>query len=220
MRRNELTQFLNSEILIPPSGNPRRTGTVQSMRSPAPAATSLTPRRIFTSLSPITSNPIFTATTSGYFTLPPLRCAIDVIGVDRLLFSVDYGRVIVPFPCSPSFGGDYFQTSRLKVTNLDGRASRHSLARSGIALGTKRESFLQVLDKDANFGGHPTTGRPHGKDWHCSFKRSEKTQNSTFSEFCGKEPCRRLGNPQMFKDTHPHLFNIADAPLRRAARYQ
>ena len=29
-------------------------------------------------------------TTSGYFTLPPLRCAIDVVGIDRLLFSVDY----------------------------------------------------------------------------------------------------------------------------------
>jgi len=29
-------------------------------------------------------------TTSGYFTYPPLRCAIDVVGLDRLLFSVDY----------------------------------------------------------------------------------------------------------------------------------
>ncbi len=29
-------------------------------------------------------------TTSGYFTHPPLRCAIDVVGLDRLLFSVDY----------------------------------------------------------------------------------------------------------------------------------
>lgn len=29
-------------------------------------------------------------TTSGYFTLPPFRCALDVIGVDRLMFSVDY----------------------------------------------------------------------------------------------------------------------------------
>lgn len=29
-------------------------------------------------------------TTSGYFTKPPLRCAIDVVGIDRLLFSVDY----------------------------------------------------------------------------------------------------------------------------------
>jgi predicted TIM-barrel fold metal-dependent hydrolase len=29
-------------------------------------------------------------TTSGYFTQPPLRCALDVLGIDRLLFSVDY----------------------------------------------------------------------------------------------------------------------------------
>jgi len=29
-------------------------------------------------------------TTSGYFTLPPLRCALDVLGKDRLMFSVDY----------------------------------------------------------------------------------------------------------------------------------
>ena len=29
-------------------------------------------------------------TTSGYFTLPPLRCALDVMGIDRMLFSVDY----------------------------------------------------------------------------------------------------------------------------------
>jgi predicted TIM-barrel fold metal-dependent hydrolase len=29
-------------------------------------------------------------TTSGYFTHPPFRCAMDVVGLDRLLFSVDY----------------------------------------------------------------------------------------------------------------------------------
>jgi predicted TIM-barrel fold metal-dependent hydrolase len=29
-------------------------------------------------------------TTSGYFSQPPLRCALDVVGIDRLLFSVDY----------------------------------------------------------------------------------------------------------------------------------
>jgi hypothetical protein len=37
-------------------------------------------------------------TTSGYFTLPPLRCAIEVVGIDRLLFSVDY-------PFSPNTRG-------------------------------------------------------------------------------------------------------------------
>jgi predicted TIM-barrel fold metal-dependent hydrolase len=29
-------------------------------------------------------------TTSGYFTLPPFQCALDVAGIDRLMFSVDY----------------------------------------------------------------------------------------------------------------------------------
>jgi predicted TIM-barrel fold metal-dependent hydrolase len=37
-------------------------------------------------------------TTSGYFTLPPLRCALDVVGIDRLMFSVDY-------PFSPNTRG-------------------------------------------------------------------------------------------------------------------
>ncbi len=32
----------------------------------------------------------FHVTTSGYFTLPPFECAVSVLGVDRILFSVDY----------------------------------------------------------------------------------------------------------------------------------
>jgi len=32
----------------------------------------------------------FYVTTSGYFTLPPFACALQVVGADRLLFSVDY----------------------------------------------------------------------------------------------------------------------------------
>src|SRR5712664_491524 len=83
------------------------------------------------------------------------------------------------------------------------------LAGSWVELGTERESLLQVLDENANFGGHPAAGRPYGKDWHCSLKLSQKTDDGTFSEFCGEEPCWRLGNPQMFQDTHPHLFNLA-----------
>ena len=40
-------------------------------------------------------------TTSGYFTHPPLRCALDVVGLDRLMFSIDY-------PFSPNTRGrDY-----------------------------------------------------------------------------------------------------------------
>jgi uncharacterized protein len=43
-------------------------------------------------------------TTSGYFTQPPLQCAIEVIGIDRLLFSVDY-------PYSPNTRGRTFLDS-------------------------------------------------------------------------------------------------------------
>src|SRR5882762_11592664 len=70
---------------------------------------------------------------------------------------------------------------------------------SWIELRTKRESLLQVLDEDANFRGQPAAGRPYGKDWHCSLKGIQKTDDGTFSEFCGEEPCWCLGNPQMFK---------------------
>src|SRR5580658_2974976 len=66
-----------------------------------------------------------------------------------------------------------------------------------------------MFDEDAYFGGQPAAGRPNRKDRHNSFERSQKTDDSTFSEFRGEEPCRRLGNSQMFEDTHPHLFNIA-----------
>ena len=66
-----------------------------------------------------------------------------------------------------------------------------------------------MLYEDAYFRGQPPASGSNRKDRHRSFKGSEKAYNSTFSEFCGEEPCWRLGNPQMFEDTHPHLFNIA-----------
>ena len=40
-------------------------------------------------------------TTSGYFTQPPLRCALDVVGIDRMMFSIDY-------PFSPNTRGREF----------------------------------------------------------------------------------------------------------------
>jgi len=40
-------------------------------------------------------------TTSGYFSQPPLRCALEVVGLERLLFSVDY-------PFSPNTRGRAF----------------------------------------------------------------------------------------------------------------
>ena len=42
-------------------------------------------------------------------------------------------------------------------------------------------------------------------------KGSQKPYYGAFSEFCGEKPCWGLGNPQMFKDSHPHLFDIAGA---------
>jgi predicted TIM-barrel fold metal-dependent hydrolase len=43
-------------------------------------------------------------TTSGYFTQPPLQCALEVVGLDRMMFSVDY-------PFSPNTRGrDYLNT--------------------------------------------------------------------------------------------------------------
>jgi predicted TIM-barrel fold metal-dependent hydrolase len=51
-------------------------------------------------------------TTSGYFTLPPLRCALEVVGIDRLLFSVDY-------PCSPNTRGRAFLDSLPEILGAD-----------------------------------------------------------------------------------------------------
>src|SRR6202521_1184336 len=87
--------------------------------------------------------------------------------------------------------------------------SSTGLAGSWVELGTERESLLQVVDENANFGGQSAAGRPYGKDWHCSLKCSQKAKDGTFSEFGGEEPSWRLGNPEMFKYTHSHLFNIA-----------
>ena len=61
-------------------------------------------------------------TNSGYFTQPPFRCALDVIGIDRLLYSIDY-------PFSPLEAGSKFvremelsDADRLKF--LSGNAQR------------------------------------------------------------------------------------------------
>ena len=49
-------------------------------------------------------------TTSAYFTLPPLRCALEVIGIDRLMFSVDY-------PFSSNANGRAFLDAAASVLN-------------------------------------------------------------------------------------------------------
>jgi predicted TIM-barrel fold metal-dependent hydrolase len=55
-------------------------------------------------------------TTSGYFTLPPLRCALDVVGIDRLMFSVDY-------PFSPNTLGRAFLDRVPQLLDPGGLAS-------------------------------------------------------------------------------------------------
>jgi predicted TIM-barrel fold metal-dependent hydrolase len=53
----------------------------------------------------------FHVTTSGYFTLPPFQCAYEVVGIDRLMYSVDY-------PFSPNTQGRDFLNS-LKLSDDD-----------------------------------------------------------------------------------------------------
>jgi uncharacterized protein len=54
-------------------------------------------------------------TTSGYFTQPPLRCALEVIGIDRLTFSVDY-------PFSPNTNGRAFLDSLAGILSPEDHA--------------------------------------------------------------------------------------------------
>jgi predicted TIM-barrel fold metal-dependent hydrolase len=63
-------------------------------------------------------------TTSGYFTAPPLQCAIEVVGIDRLLFSVDY-------PFSPNSNGRaYLETLATLISPEDLARLTHRNAQS------------------------------------------------------------------------------------------
>lgn len=55
-------------------------------------------------------------TTSGYFTQPPLRCAMEVVGMDRLLFSVHY-------PFSPNTRGRIFLDGLQEMLGPDDMAA-------------------------------------------------------------------------------------------------
>jgi hypothetical protein len=79
----------------------------------------------------------------------------------------------------------------------------------GVELGAQREGLFQVLDEDAYFRGHTAAGRPHGKDRHSPLEGRQQTENGTLPQFGGKEPGRRLGNPQVLEHAHPHLLGIA-----------
>jgi predicted TIM-barrel fold metal-dependent hydrolase len=62
----------------------------------------------------------FYVTTSGYFTAPPFLCALQVVGSDRLLFSVDY-------PFSPNTRGREFLDS-LAISPSDREKIAHGNA--------------------------------------------------------------------------------------------
>ena len=62
----------------------------------------------------------FYITTSGYFTVPPLLCTLQVVGADRILFSVDY-------PYSPNTIGRNFLNA-LPVSQGDLAKISHSNA--------------------------------------------------------------------------------------------
>ncbi|MGA6983232.1 MAG: amidohydrolase family protein, partial [Candidatus Sulfotelmatobacter sp.] len=68
----------------------------------------------------------FHVTTSGYFTLPPFQCAYEVVGIDRLMYSVDY-------PFSPNTQGRDFLNS-LKLSDDDKSKLTHRNAEALLKL--------------------------------------------------------------------------------------
>jgi predicted TIM-barrel fold metal-dependent hydrolase len=69
----------------------------------------------------------FWVTNSGYFTEPPLRCALDVVGIDRMMFSVDY-------PFSPNQVGRKFLDS-LTLSDEDMSKFTHRNAEKLLKIG-------------------------------------------------------------------------------------
>ena len=61
-------------------------------------------------------------TTSGYFSQPPLKCAVEVVGIDRILFSVDY-----PFASAGNARGRAFLDA-LPVSEEDRKKIAHGNA--------------------------------------------------------------------------------------------
>jgi predicted TIM-barrel fold metal-dependent hydrolase len=68
----------------------------------------------------------FHVTTSGYFTLPPFQCALEVVGIDRLMYSVDY-------PFSSNIQGQKFLES-LKLSPADMEKFTHGNAEQVLGL--------------------------------------------------------------------------------------
>jgi hypothetical protein len=68
----------------------------------------------------------FHVTTSGYFTLPPFQCAHDVVGIDRLMFSVDY-----PFSTNTQ-GRDFLNSLQLSDDDKSKLTHRNAEALLGL----------------------------------------------------------------------------------------
>ena len=62
----------------------------------------------------------FYITTSGYFSLPPFLCALQVVGADRILFSIDY-------PFSPNaVGRDFLNSLPVSPEDMEKIAHRNT----------------------------------------------------------------------------------------------
>jgi len=97
---------------------------------------------------------------------------------------------------------DHFLQANLRIL-IHGEYPSSWLARSRVDWNRAR-SFLQVLDENANFGGQSAAGRPYGKDWHCSLKGSQKTDDGT-SLSLRRRAMRGLAIPNV-QGRHAHLF--------------
>lgn len=59
-------------------------------------------------------------TTSGYFTQPPFQCALEIVGIDRLMFSVDY-------PFSPNtLGREFLSSLQLNEQDMEKLSYRNA----------------------------------------------------------------------------------------------
>jgi predicted TIM-barrel fold metal-dependent hydrolase len=70
----------------------------------------------------------FSVTTSGYFTQPPFQCAMEVMGVDRILYSVDY-------PYRSNIMGERFLAD-LQISQVDLEKITHGNAERILKLGS------------------------------------------------------------------------------------
>ncbi len=69
----------------------------------------------------------FWITTSGYFTAPPFACAVEVVGIDKMLFSIDY-----PFSTNTR-GRSFLDSLELSAESLEKLA--HTNAETLLRLG-------------------------------------------------------------------------------------